>query len=63
MLEVVMTASDARQVPTVRNDVTYQISAIHSTSLWCVMVATITTGLKLSTLYLPVVDDQQFNRR
>jgi hypothetical protein len=62
VLEVVMAASDAYQIPTVRNDVTYQISAIHNTSLWCVMVVTITTEMKLSTLYLPVVDDRRFGR-
>jgi hypothetical protein len=58
VLEVMMTPSDTRQIPTVRNDVTYQISAIHNTSLWCVLVVTITTEKKLSTLYLPVVDDR-----
>ena len=50
-------------IPTVRNDVTYQISAIHNTSLWCVLVVTITTKNKLSTLYLPTVDDRYFARQ
>jgi hypothetical protein len=35
VLEVVMTASDMYQIPTVRNDLAYQKSAIHITSLWC----------------------------
>lgn len=41
---MVMTASDTRQVPAVRNDVTYQVATVHNTSLWCVLVVTITTG-------------------
>lgn len=36
MLEVVVAASDAHQVPTVGDDLTNQISAIHITSLCCV---------------------------
>lgn len=63
VLEVVVTASYARQVPTVRNNVAYQISAIHNTSLWCVLVVTITTDLELSILYLPAVDDRHSGRR
>jgi hypothetical protein len=35
VLEVVMTASDSNQIPAVRNDLAYQKSAIHITSLWC----------------------------
>ena len=35
VLEVVMTASDSYQIPAVRNDLAYQKSAIHITSLWC----------------------------
>ncbi|KFF43492.1 hypothetical protein JH25_06825 [Pseudomonas sp. BRG-100] len=60
VLEVMMTAPDAHQIPTVCNDVTYQIAAIHITSLWCVLVVTITTEKKLSTLYLPMVDVRYF---
>jgi hypothetical protein len=63
VFEVMMTASGAHQVPAVRNNVTYQISAIHITSLWCVLVVTITTENKLSTLYLPTVDDRRFGKR
>jgi hypothetical protein len=57
MLEVVVAAPDPHQVPAVRDDMTYQISAIHSTSLWCVLVVTITTRIELSTLYPPSFDD------
>ena len=63
MLEVMMAAPDAHQIPAICNDVSYQISAIHSTSLWCVLVVTITTEIKLSTLYLPVLDGRYFGRR
>jgi hypothetical protein len=62
VFEVVVTASGAYQVPAIRNNVTYQISAIHSTSLWCVLVVTITTENKLSTLYLPTADDRRFGK-
>jgi hypothetical protein len=62
VLEVMMATPDAHQVPAVCDDVTYQVSAIHSTSLWCVLVVTITTENKLSTLYLPVFDDRHFGR-
>jgi hypothetical protein len=63
VLEVVMAASGTYQIPTVCDDVTYQISAIHNTSLWCVLVVTITTKKKLSTLYPPTVDDRYFARQ
>ncbi|OIN53730.1 hypothetical protein BFL40_09640 [Pseudomonas costantinii] len=63
VLEMMMTASGAHQIPAIRNDMTYQISAIHITSLWCVLVVTITTENKLSTLYLPAVDGRRFGRR
>jgi hypothetical protein len=35
MLEVMMAASDTYQIPTVRDDLAYQKSAIHITSVWC----------------------------
>jgi hypothetical protein len=35
MLEVMMAASDSHQIPAVRNELAYQKSAIHITSLWC----------------------------
>jgi hypothetical protein len=35
VLEVVMAAPDSYQIPAVRNDLAYQKSAIHITSLWC----------------------------
>jgi hypothetical protein len=35
MLEVMMAASDSYQIPAVRNELAYQKSAIHITSLWC----------------------------
>lgn len=63
VLEVVMAAPDAYQVPTIRNDMAYQITAIHNTSLWCVLVVTITTRVKLSTLYLPALDDRYWGKR
>ncbi len=56
VLEMMVTAAGAYQVPAVCNDVTYQISTIHNTSLWCVVVEAITTENKISTLYLPAVD-------
>jgi hypothetical protein len=34
VLEVMVTASDSYQIPAVRNDLAYQKSAIHITSLW-----------------------------
>jgi hypothetical protein len=36
VLEVMVTPSNPHQVPTVRDDLAYQKSAIHITSLWCV---------------------------
>jgi hypothetical protein len=63
VLEVVVAAPDAHQVPAVRNDMSNQISAIHITSLWCVLVVTITTEIILSTLYLPMADGRHFGRR
>ncbi|VVO44026.1 hypothetical protein PS723_06284 [Pseudomonas fluorescens] len=33
---MVMTASDPDQIPSIRDDLAYQISAIHITSMWCV---------------------------
>jgi len=35
VLEVMMAASDSYQIPAVRNELAYQKSAIHITSLWC----------------------------
>jgi hypothetical protein len=35
VLEVVMAASDSYQIPAVRNELAYQKSAVHITSLWC----------------------------
>jgi hypothetical protein len=35
MLEVVMAAPDSNEIPAIRNDLAYQKSAIHITSLWC----------------------------
>ncbi|KRP46181.1 hypothetical protein TU73_09440 [Pseudomonas libanensis] len=46
VLEMVMTAPDAYKIPTVCNDMTDQISTVHITSLWCVLVVTITTEKK-----------------
>lgn len=63
VLEGVVTTPGAHQISTVCNDVTYQISAVHITSLWSVLVVTITTEEKLSILYLPAVDVRCFARR
>ena len=52
-LEVMMTASYTHQVPTIRNNLAYQESAIHNTSLWCYWWL----------LYLLLRNDQHHNHR
>lgn len=51
VFEVMMTAPNPHQIPTVRNNLAYQKSAIHITSVWCAWWL----------LYLLGFDDQHYN--
>lgn len=53
VLEVMMTAPNPHQIPTVCNDPAYQKSAIHNTSVWCAWWV----------LYLLKFNDQHYNHQ